>query len=137
MTQEFVQVSFDRIIQTRAYTAIVLKNNEQRFAIFADESVGHFLQSHLSGEERPRPLTHDLLSSILNTYKIRVKQVLITDVVDTLFYARIFFEMDLGDLRHIIEIDARPSDCIILSFLHNVPVFCSNHVLQKVIPFAE
>ena len=138
MSQDFVQVSFDRIIQTRAYTAIVLKNNEQRFAIFADESVGRFLQSHLSGEERPRPLAHDLLSSILSTYKIRVKQVLITDVVDTLFYARIFFEMDVGeDLRHIIEVDARPSDCMILSFLHNVPVFCANQVLQKVIPFAE
>jgi uncharacterized protein len=137
MTQDFVQVSFDRIIQTPAYTAIVLKNNEQRFAIYAEESVGRFLQSHLTGEERPRPLTPDLFSSVLNTYKIRVKQVLITDLVDTLFYARIFFEMDQGELCHIIEVDARPSDCIILSFLHNVPVFCSAQVLQKAIPFAE
>ena len=137
MSQDFVQVSFDRIVQTRAYTAIVLKTHEMRFAIFTDEKVGEFLQSHLSGEERSRPLCHDLMSSILKAYAIKIKQILITDVKDTLFYARLFLEMKKGELQHIVELDARPSDCIILAFLHNVPVFCAKHVLQKVIPFTE
>ena len=137
MTEDFVQVTFDRIVQTRAYTAVVLREKDLRFAIFSDGSVGRFLQSHLSGEERQRPLTHDLISMILHGCDIQVKQVLIHDLQDTTFHARLFLEMVKNGLRHIIEIDARPSDCVILAFLHNAPVLCARHVIEKVIPFAE
>lgn len=137
MTEDFVQVSFDRIVQTRAYTAVVLREKDLRFAIFSDGSVGKFLQSHLSGEERRRPLTHDLISMILQGFDIRVKQVVISDLQDTTFFARIFLETVKEGLRHIVEIDARPSDCVILAFLQNAPVLCARHVIEKVIPFTE
>jgi bifunctional DNase/RNase len=137
MTEDFVQVAFDRIVQTRAYTAVVLREKDLRFAIFSDGSVGRFLQSHLSGEERQRPLTHDLISMILHGCDIQVKQVLIHDLQDTTFHARLFLEMVKNGLQHIIEIDARPSDCVILAFLHNAPVLCARHVIEKAIPFTE
>jgi len=137
MIQDFIQVSFDRIVQTRMYTAVVLKNKETRFAIFTEPNVGKFLQLHLSGEERVRPQSPDLLSSIITAYEIEVKQVLINAVQDTTFYARLFLEMAKDGLRNIVEIDARPSDCIILAFLHNAPVFCTHEVLEKVVPFVE
>ena len=137
MTQEYIQLAFDRIIQTHVYTAIVLRNKEQRFAIFTEPSVGKFLQSHLSGEERPRLLSHDLLSTILNALDVKVKQVLIRDVQDTTFFSHIFLETEKNGLQHIIEIDARPSDCIILAFLHNAPVLCTKELTEKVIPFVE
>lgn len=137
MTQDFVQVAFDRIIQTHVYTAIVLRHKEKRFAIFAEQIVGRFLQSHLSGEERPRPQTPDLLSSILNAVDMKVKQAVINDVQDTVFFARLYLEMMKDGLRHIIEIDARPSDSLILAFLHNAPVFCARHVMEQAIPFVE
>jgi bifunctional DNase/RNase len=137
MTEDFVQVAFDRIVQTRAYTAIVLRDKDFRFAIFSEEGVGKFLQSHLGGEERYRPKTHDLLSSILQMYEIRVLQVLINDVQNSVFFSRVFLEMMKEGLRHIVEIDARPSDSIILAFLQNAPVLCARHVLEKVVPFAE
>jgi bifunctional DNase/RNase len=137
MTEDFVQVSFDRIVQTRAYTAVVLREKDLRFAIFSDGCVGKFLQSHLSGEERRRPLTHDLISMILQGFDIRVKQVVISDLQDTTFFARIFLETVKEGLRHIVEIDARPSDCVILAFLQNAPVLCARHVIEKVIPFTE
>lgn len=137
MTEDYVQVAFDRIVQTRAYTAIVLKEKNLRFAIFSDENVGKFLQSHLGGEERQRPRTHDLLSSILQAYDIRVLQVLISDVQDSVFFARVFLETVKDGLRQILEIDARPSDSITLAFLHSAPVLCARHVLDKVVPFEE
>ena len=137
MTEDFVQVSFDRIVQTRAYTAVVLRENELRFAIFSDQTVGKFLQSHLGSEERQRPVTHDLLSTILQACDIRVIQVLINDVQDCTFFARLFLETVKDGVRHVIEVDARPSDCIILAFLQNAPVLCARHVLEKVIPFSE
>jgi uncharacterized protein len=137
MTQDFIQVAFDRIIQTHVYTAIVLKNKELRFAIFTESPVGRFLQSHLSGEERVRPLSADLTSTILTSLDIKVKQVVINDLQDTTFFARLFLETEKNGLRHIVEIDARPSDCIILAFLHNAPVFCTKQVMERVIPFVE
>jgi uncharacterized protein len=137
MPQDYVQVAFDRIIQTHAYTAVVLRDKDLRFAIFSDSSVGRFLQLHLGGENRIRPQTYDLLSTILQAYEVRVKQILINDLEDTTFFARLFLEMQKDGLRHIVELDARPSDCIILAFLHNAPVFCAKHVMDRVIPFME
>ena len=137
MTEDLVQVAFDRIVQTRAYTAVVLRDKEFRFAIFADGSVGKFLQSHLGGEERQRPLTHDLLSTILQAYDIRVLQVVINDVQEGVFFARLYLEMVKDGLRHVLEVDARPSDSIILAFLQNAPVLCARHVMDKVVAFAE
>ena len=137
MSQDLVQVAFDRIIQTHVYTAIVLRHKEQRFAIFAEHTVGRFLQSHLSDEERSRPQTPDLLSSILKSLDVKVIQAVINDVQDTVFFGRLFLETIKGDLRHVVEIDARPSDCLILAFLHNAPIFCARHVMEQVIPFVE
>ena len=137
MTQDFIQLTFDRVVQTRAYTAIVLKSKEKRFAIFADAQVGKFLQLHLSGEERARPQTPDLISSLFSCLDIEVKQLLINDLQDTTFFARLFLEMQRDGLRHIVEIDARPSDCIILAFLHSAPVFCTRQVLEQAVPFVE
>ena len=108
MTQDYIQLAFDRIIQTHVYTAIVLRNKEQRFAIFTEPSVGKFLQSHLSGEERSRPLSHDFLSTVLGALDVKVKQVLINDVQDTTFLSRIFLETEKNGLRHIVEIECTP-----------------------------
>ena len=137
MSHEYIQLSFDKVVQTRVYTAIVLQSPLKRFAIFSEAITGRFLQMHLGDQERERPFTHDLLSHIFNALDIRVKQVVITDIQDTIFYSRLFLEMEKDGLRHIIEIDSRPSDSIILAFLHNAPVFCANHVLEKAVSFVE
>lgn len=137
MTSEFVQISFDKIIQTRAYTAVILKEKEIKFAIFSDPSVGRFLQMHLGEEARPRPLSHDLMSMVFQALSIKVKQVVISDFQETVFFAKLFLEQEKDGLVHIAEIDARPSDCIILAFLSNAPVFCSRQVLSRVVPFLD
>lgn len=137
MLSELVQVSFDKIMQTRAYTVIVLKARDKRFAIYTDPSIGRTLQMFLTGTEKARPLTHDLLGLIFQGLNVTVKQVVINDVEDTIFFARLFLEQDIGDTLHIIEIDARPSDCITLALMHNVPVYCTLEVLEKSVPLED
>jgi len=131
MLFELVQLSFDKIMQTRSYTVIVLNGQGKKFAIYTDPSIGKNLQLFLTGSEKPRPLTHDLINSIFRGYEMRIKQVVINDIQDTIYFARLFLEQDLGDIRHIVEIDARPSDCIILALMNNAPVFCTRDVLEK------
>jgi len=137
MFSELIQLSFDKIMQTPAYTVIVLGALNKKFAIYTESSVGRTLQMYLTNTERTRPLTHDLMDSIFNGLDIRLKQVVIVDVQDTMYLARLFLEQDRGDFRQILEIDARPSDCITLALLHNAPVYCTRDVLEKVVPLEE
>lgn len=137
MLKELVQLSFDKIMQTRAYTVIVLGTSEKRFAIYTDPSVGRTLQLFLTGIEKSRPLTHDLMQMIFDSTDTRIIQVVINDVQDTVYFARIFVEQRNEDIRHIIEIDARPSDCITIALMNNAPVYCTREVLEKTVPVED
>ena len=137
MHSELIQLSFDKIMQTRSYTVVVLKGNDKRFAIYTDPSIGKALQLFLTGTEKPRPLTHDLIDTIFKGDNIRIKQVVINDIQDTVYYARLFIELRENEIRHILEIDARPSDCITLALMNNAPVYCTKEVLDKTVPVEE
>ncbi len=137
LPMELIQLSFDKIMQTRSYTVIILGTESKRFAIYTDPGIGKCLQMYLTGTERIRPLTHDLMESIFNGYEIKIKQVVINDIQDTIYFARLFLEQDKDGLRYIIETDARPSDCIPLALKFNVPVYCTRQVLEKAIAIEE
>lgn len=137
MITELVQLNFDKIMQTRAYTVVILAAREKRFAIYTEPAIGKTLQMFLTGVEKPRPLTHDLISMIFKGYDIHIKQVVINDLIDTVYFARLYLELMEGEIKHILEIDARPSDCITLALMHNVPVFCTREVLDKTIHIEE
>ncbi|MCE2983066.1 MAG: DUF151 domain-containing protein [Parachlamydia sp.] len=137
MESELIQLSFDKIMQTRSYTVVILGTTEKRFAIYTDPSIGKILQMFLTDVERPRPLTHDLIDRIFQGFEIRVKQIVINDVQDTIYFARLFLEQTRGDIRHILELDARPSDCLTLALMSNAPVYCTQEVLDKIIPVEE
>lgn len=137
MFKELVQVSFDKIVQTRSYAVVVLGMSEKRFAIYADPAVGRRLQMLLTGETKPRPQTHELLYMLFQGLGIRIKQIVINDLQDTIYFARLFLEQQRGDLRHIIEVDARPSDCITIALMANVPIFCTREVLEKTVALED
>jgi uncharacterized protein len=137
MLSELVQLSFDKIMQTRTYTVVVLGARDKKFAIYTDPSIGRTLQMHLTGAEKPRPLTHDLINSIFKGLDVHIKQVVINDIQDTIYFARLFLEQEINGIRHILEIDARPSDCITLALMNNIPVYCTHEVLDKTIPIDE
>lgn len=81
----------------------------------------------LQNAEVPRPLTHDLLSTMIETLGGKVTRIVVNDLVDETFYARIVMDVD-G--RHV-EIDSRPSDAIALAVRVNVPIFVEESVLEK------
>jgi len=74
----------------------------------------------------PRPMTHDLLHSILTQAKVKVKEVKIVDLKDHTYYATLFLTMDKG----LIEMDARPSDAIIIALKSKIPIFVSAKILD-------
>jgi bifunctional DNase/RNase len=73
------------------------------------------------------------MGSIFLGYGIEVKQVVINDIQDTVYFARLFLEMEKNGVKDILEVDARPSDCITLALMTNAPLYCSREVLGKAI----
>lgn len=136
-SSQLIPLTFEKIMQTRSYTVVILEAGEKRFAIYTDPSIGKTLQLLLTDAEKQRPLTHDLIGMIFTGLNIRVKQVVINDVQDTVYLARLYLEQEIGEVMHIVEIDARPSDCITLALMSNAPVYCTKEMLDKAIPVHE
>ncbi len=74
-----------------------------------------------------RPLTHDLLHSILTQTQVRVKEVRIVELKNNTYYATLFLKSTKG----VIEVDARPSDAIILALKSKTPIYVSTKILDK------
>lgn len=137
MTNELIPVSFNKILQSRSYTVIILGTDNKKFAIYAEPKVGQNIQKFFIEKYTSRPLTHSLLQTICKELNIKILQIVIQAVEDTVYFARLFLEQDYGDRKTIIEIDARPSDCIILALMNNTPLYCRKEVLDKAIAVEE
>lgn len=134
---EIVPITFNKIMQSRAYTVFILGTEQKRFAIFTDPSVGQNIQLHLREEKKMRPLTQDLMNGIFKGLDIKPLQVVINDIEDTIYFARLYLEQQIADRKTIVEIDCRPSDCITLALIHNLPVFCRKEALEKAIAITD
>lgn len=81
----------------------------------------------LQGVEVPRPLTHDLLKSIIETLGGEVLHILISGLEKNTYFARIVLDVD-GDT---MEIDSRPSDAIALGVRVNAPIYVADEVMDQ------
>lgn len=137
MASELIPITFNKIMQSRSYTVIILGTDQKRFAIYTDPSVGRNIQIYLTEEHKPRPYTHELINAILKGFEIKPIQIVINDIDDTIYFSRIYLEQTTGEQKTILEIDARPSDCITLALLDSIPVFCRKEILEKAVPVEE
>lgn len=134
---ELVPTTFVKVSRSRAYTCVVLEAEEKPFAIYTEPSHGRVVQSYLSKTARERPNTYDLIHHIFLGLDVKMKQVVVYDLQGTTYFARLFLEQQSGDMVHITEVDARPSDCITLLLLHKVPIYCTREVVEKTIRYEE
>jgi bifunctional DNase/RNase len=92
--------------------------------------IGHYealaIAMELSGVSSRRPLTHDLLKSVITTLGGKVQKVEVTELKEQTFYAKIYVEVNSS----ILEIDARPSDSIALALKTKVPLYVAEELFQ-------
>jgi bifunctional DNase/RNase len=81
----------------------------------------------LQGVSVPRPLTHDLLHSVISTLGAKIKSILVNDLQNDTFYAKISFDFNGKEL----EIDSRPSDAIAIAVRAKAPIYANEEVLEK------
>jgi bifunctional DNase/RNase len=108
---------------------IILKDLEsQKFLpIWIGQFEATSILMEIQGIKPSRPLTHDLLKSALDSFKIKVKRVIINDLKKGTFYARIHMLLNGNEF----EIDSRPSDAIALAVRVKAPIYASEKVMEK------
>jgi len=74
-----------------------------------------------------RPLTHDLFKNTLDTFDIEVQEVIITDLLDGIFYARLICLKD----GIPVEVDSRTSDAIAMAVRYGCPIYCYAFILEQ------
>jgi uncharacterized protein len=85
------------------------------------------IDKELTKGTSPRPMTHDLLHSILNQMKVKLKEVRIVELKNNTYYASLF--LDSG--KEVFEMDARPSDSIVLALKFRAPIYVSTKLLDE------
>ncbi len=128
-----IPVQIQALIPTNAGTAVFLGNEEKVFTIYIDQTIGSALSIYLSGAEKERPLTHDLLSNVLTALGGKVERVVINDFKNGVYFGRLIISAENELHQHkIMEIDARSSDCMAMAALQKAPIYVSHVVWDEV-----
>lgn len=137
MNKQVVTVIVKGVMPTSSGCAVFLGNDEKTFVIYVDPGTGDAIQRAVSGEQTERPLTHDLMLTMLDGLGAEVERVIISEVDSGTFYARLIIAME-NELGHkIVEIDARPSDSIVLALACGKPIYTAKSVFDSVDDMTE
>lgn len=127
-----IEMELNRIIidEKRHDQVIVLKEKggERALPIVIGLLEASSIKMRLSGVSAPRPLTHDLLYSVIDNLEAKVEKVIIDKLEDSTFHAKLILKMENGKSK---VVDARPSDSIALSVRTKAPIFVEEEVLKQ------
>lgn len=116
------------ITETHDQQVIVLKerDGERRFPIMIGIYEALAIDRRLKEQKTARPLTHDLLASVLEEMGGELEKIVVSDLRDHTFYATLYIRRN-GEL---LAVDSRPSDAIALGAGTDTPIYVSEHVLR-------
>jgi hypothetical protein len=129
--QMMIKVTIDSVRASllSQHRVVVLKEEdvERYLAIWIGPYEADAITIRLQGVEVARPLTHDLLRQSIQKLGAQVSHILVNDLQDDTFYARVIMDRD-GER---IELDSRPSDAIALAVRVQAPIFVSEEVMDQ------
>lgn len=100
---------------------------ERKFPILIGISEAEAIKRRLQGQQMKRPLTHELLANLIESFDAKLESIVINDLSEHTFYAKLRIKRADGQL---MEVDSRPSDAIALGIATGVPVYVEEHVLE-------
>ena len=124
---EIVGLSYSQT-QSGAYALVLAEvGGKRRLPIIIGGFEAQAIAIELEKMTPTRPLTHDLFKSFATSFSIEVKEILIYNLLEGIFYAKIICEKD----GVITEIDARTSDAIAIAVRFNAPVYTFENILSS------
>ncbi len=124
MTIESIRVS---MLNYQRVVILKEKDSERYLPIWIGPAEADAIAVKLQDVAVPRPLTHDLLGSVVNALGANVDSIVVSDLRNDTFFAKIILAVNGKQ----IEVDSRPSDAIALAVRVKVPIFADDAVLDK------
>ena len=135
---DLVQVEPIALMPTPAGCAVFLGDGKKAIVFYIDLAIGTSINAELAGQTPPRPLTHDLFVHTLEGFGAKVSRAVIHEVDDEIYYARLILEAENEIMdRKIVELDARPSDCIALAVRVGAPIYVVSEVWEGLADMSE
>lgn len=104
------------------------EDGNRRFSVMIGEPEAQSIALKMNNKKSPRPLTHDLVLTILSVFGSKIEKVLIYDMVNDVFYSEIHLKK--GEMNMVI--DARTSDAIALAVRSDCPIFIKDDIMEIV-----
>ncbi len=121
---ELVRVEPIALLPTQAGCAVFLGDGAKAIVFYIDPAVGASINTVLSGQTPQRPLTHDLFLHTLQAFGATVSRAVIVRMEGEVYHARLILDAENEIMqRKIVELDARPSDCLALCVRCGAPVY--------------
>ncbi len=138
MSKPVVEVQVRGVAATSGGCAVFLGNEDKVIVICVEQSVGAAIAMFKQGTQKERPLTHDLLANILRALGTKIERVIVNDLKGGTYFARLVLSAeDELKQKKIIEIDARPSDCIAMATQQPAPIYVSLDVWDELEDMTE
>jgi bifunctional DNase/RNase len=137
MNREVVPVAIRGILPANSGCAIFVGNEEKVFVIQVEHNMGAIIGMFLRDTPKERPLTHDLIANILKGFNVTVERVVITELKNSTYFARLILQQQNELGRKIVEIDARPSDCLAIACAQKRPIYVAAPLFEQVEDMSE
>jgi len=137
MKSDVLPVEIRGILPANSGCAIFVGNTQKVFVIQVEHNMGAIIGMFLRETPKERPLTHDLMNSILKGFAITIERVVITELKNSTYYARLILQQENELGRKIVEIDARPSDCLALATAQKRPIYVAMPLFEQVEDMTE
>ena len=133
MSNDIVEIQVRGVLPTANGCAVFIGNEQKVIVIYVDHSVGSAITMFLRNTPKERPLTHDLIGHIFAGLGVRVERVVINDLKNGTYFGRLILSAE-NELQQkkIIELDARPSDCMAMAAQQKAPIYVSGVVWEEV-----
>ncbi|HUD83410.1 MAG TPA: bifunctional nuclease domain-containing protein [Candidatus Saccharimonadales bacterium] len=137
MKSDVLPVEIRGILPAQSGCAIFVGNDKKVFVIQVEHNMGAIIGMFLRDTPKERPLTHDLINNIFKGLSVTIERVIITEMKNSTYYARLILQQENELGRKIVEVDARPSDCLALATAQKRPIYVSNDLFDQVEDMSE
>lgn len=137
MKNDVVQVGIRGILPANSGAAIFVGNDDKVFVIQVEHNMGAVIGMFLRKVPKERPLTHDLINRIFDGFGITVERVVITELRNSTYFARLILKQQNELGTKLVEIDARPSDCLAIATAHKRPIYVAASLFEQVEDMSE
>lgn len=137
MKDDVLEVEIKGVLPTSNGVALFLGTEKKTFVIYVDPLIGNQLAMVFNQASKERPLTHDLIRNLFIGFGIEVQRAVIVDVKEGVFFARLILKMANEIEQKIVELDARPSDAILIAFQSQKSLFIKQSVFELVPDVSE